>query len=379
MILFGLLCLAGAPHASAAAENVVTSAPKARSGEWITNSNGIRYRYTKDGKYAKDTWLNIKGGIYHFDKDGYCETGWITWNRNRYCASSAGKLYVKKWIQKNGKDYFLRSNGVLARDRLVKSGGKYYYVNESGVRVKNSWVTIGDDRCYFNNEGVRLQNTWLKYKNKYYYLDASGNKAVSCWVGKYYVGKNGARKTDCVVDGYYLDSTGKRTKVKWDYIFVGDSRIVGMQMARASADTVYIAKVSMGYAWLQSTAGPKLKEYLKKKPDVTVILALGINDLDSIDRYITYYRNLIAAYPKTTFRVLSVNPVNDKIAAAHGYKVRNTQIAAFNAKMKEEIGRSTYLTTYTYLRKKGFETRDGVHYSLKDYGEIYDYIIGKLQ
>ena len=52
---------------------------------------------------------------------------------------------------------------------------------------------------------------------------------------KYYVGANGTRVTNTVKDGYYLNASGKNViKVfNGDYIFVGDSRMVGMQSAVA--------------------------------------------------------------------------------------------------------------------------------------------------
>ena len=65
-----------------------------------------------------------------------------------------------------------------------------------------------------------------------------------CIRDRYYVGANGTRVTNTVKDGYYLNARGKNViKVfNGDYIFVGDSRMVGMQSAVAPSDTLYIAK-----------------------------------------------------------------------------------------------------------------------------------------
>ena len=73
--------------------------------------------------------------------------------------------------------------------------------------------------------------------------------------------------------------------------------------------------------------------------------------------------------------MLSVNPVNEKVGTAHGYKVKNSQIKKFNTQMKAEIGSERYLNTYTYLKKKGFETADGIHYASSVYKDLYNYII----
>ena len=83
--------------------------------------------------------------------------------------------------------------------------------------------------------------------------------------------------------------------------------MVGMKRTYSPSNTLYIAKEGMGYSWLKSTGGPTLKNNLKANPNVKVVLALGVNDLGNIQSYISYYRSLIKAFPKTKFYVLSVN------------------------------------------------------------------------
>ena len=58
-------------------------------------------------------------------------------------------------------------------------------------------------------------------------------------MGDYYVGQDGTLVADTMVDGYYVDENGKRRVVHFEdgdpkeetpqYIFVGDSRTVGMK------------------------------------------------------------------------------------------------------------------------------------------------------
>lgn len=378
MFLFCFLCFAGAVQSSAAV-NVVVSAQET-PGEWKTSGKGRRYRYTQNGKYAKNVWQKIGGSVYRFDKQGYVVTGWFTYGKKKYYAGSDGKLYVSKWLHEEGAYYYFLANGTLAKKQMVTSGKKTYYVNKSGERVKNTWVTKGKKKYFFSQKGVRLENTWLKYEGKFYYLGESGVMAKKQWIdNKYYVGSDGARKTDCVVKGYYLDSNGKKTSGKWSYIFVGDSRTEGMRLAISPSNTKYIAKISMGYSWLSSTAGHQLKKYLKQNPDVSVVLAFGVNDLGNIQKYISYYKNLIKNYPKTRFYVEAVNPVNEKLEAAHGYSVKNKQIKSFNKKMREAVGKSRFINTFSYLKTKGFQTSDGVHYTSADYKDLYNYITGKIK
>lgn len=153
--------------------------------------------------------------------------------------------------------------------------------------------------------------------------------------------------------------------------------MVGMSTAVSSSSLTYIAKVAMGYSWLESTAGPALRQSLNQSPYVKVVLALGVNDLGNIQRYISYYQTLIRTYPDTRFYILAVNPVDESKEAVYGYSVKNTDIKTFNKKMKAAFGAS-YLPSYGYLTQNGFETSDGVHYTAATYQKLYNYIMGKI-
>ena len=113
-------------------------------------------------------------------------------------------------------------------------------------------------------------------------------------------------------------------------------------------------------------------------PNVKVILAFGVNDLGNIGNYISYYNTLIKQYPKTKFYVLSVNPVDEKKEKEHGYTVKNSQIIAFDKKLKAAFGNGTYLNTYKFIVSRGVDTRDGVHYEEQVYRDLYNYIISKI-
>lgn len=268
----------------------------------------------------------------------------------------------------------------MVRSSMFKYKGSYYYVDKSGVRAERCWVSWQGKRYFFDQNGKRLEKTWLKSGGEYYYLESDGSMAVNKWIGNYHVGSDGVRQSDCVVDGYYLGADGKKTGRVFDgrYIFVGDSRMVGMQETVGGSDTRYIAKVSMGYTWLERTGGPELKEYLDYNPNVKVVLALGINDLGNITNYISYYRKLETEYPKTKFYLLSVNPVDEAVEAAHGYTVKNSQIKAFNKQLRAAAGAGVYLNSFTYLKKKGIETVDGVHYTAETYRLLNSYIMKKI-
>ena len=351
-------------------------------GKLITDRNGkIRYRYKKTKEYAAGIWLKIDTGYYYFDKKGYAKTGWFTYHKKTYYASPIGRVFHSRWKTDKGKKYYLQANGtmavncfltlsgktyrfttkgVLVVNRMYQIKGKTYFSSSDGSLVTNRWVkTTSGKRYYFDQNGERLEKQWVFYKNKFYYLMSTGAMAVSKKIGKYRVGSDGARIVQ-----------------KKNYVFVGDSRVVGMDMAVSSPDTSFIGKVSMGYSWMMSSAVPQLEKMLKSDPTMYVIFCFGINDLGNVGNYIAAYKNLIAKYKFTNFFFMSVNPVNYAVSTAHGYSVTNSQIEAFNSRLSEAMG-FRYLNTYSWLKKKGFDTNDGIHYSLSTYKKLYDYTVIK--
>lgn len=385
--LFFLLALLFCVRTPAQAANVIEKAAanseKLGKGKLITDKAGkVRFRFSKTKEYASKTWLKVDKHYYYFDKNGYAKTGWFTYRNNTYYATSTGQVYHSKWKTYRGKTFFLQSDGTMAANRFVRIKGKIYRFTTKGVLVTTQMYTIKGNtyfsqsdgsllvskwlkttsgkRYYFDENGQRVEKQWIFLKGKFYYLTASGAMAVSKKVGKYKVGEDGAR----IVESR-------------KYVFVGDSRVVGMDMAISSSDTTFIGKVSMGYSWMMSTAVPQLEKLLKDDPTMYVVFCFGINDLGNIENYINAYKNLIARYKYTNFFFMSVNPVNYAISSAHGYRVTNAQIEAFNSRLSSAMS-FRYLNTYTWLKKKGFETGDGIHYAAATYQKLYNYALKKM-
>lgn len=161
------------------------------------------------------------------------------------------------------------------------------------------------------------------------------------------------------------------------FIFVGDSRTVGMEEAvhaKSSSDAcAFIGKVGEGHYWLVNDGKYQLDAVLDDEPDATVIFNLGVNDLKEIDRYLETYEKLFADYPEADFHIMSVNPVGD-----HCEGIDNEEILAFNTKMKEHFPEQ-YLDCYNYLLNDGFETVDELHYNYETYRKIHLFVIQTLQ
>lgn len=322
----------------ASGKNVVESASesKVKPGYWMKNTKGWWYQYY-NGKYPKNKWLKIDGKIYYFNKKGYMVTG-----QRKY----------------KGDLYFLKKNGALYTGWKSIKGKRYYFSPETGAAVKG-WQTIGEERYCFGKNGVMYKNCTVDGIR----LDAKGRQVIS-------------DSSDAAI------STAPPQSEKTQMIFVGDSRTVGLQQV-VGGDATYIGKVGEGCAWFTRKAIKKLEKELDAFPTATVVLNFGINDLGNINDYITAYHQLMVRYPLARFFVVSIHPVEQKLAKSYGYSVTNQQIQAFNGQMKQVFA-ANYVDTYSYLmgtgaiQPRGKSTVDGIHYTAEGYQMIYQYIESQI-
>lgn len=154
------------------------------------------------------------------------------------------------------------------------------------------------------------------------------------------------------------------------YIYVGDSRFVGMNSAcniDSEDNTFVVAKISQGYSWLVSSAIYEIDSIVSSNKDITkwnIVIGLGVNDLGNISNYLEEYQRLSDNY---NLFVVSVNPVE-----YHSY-INNSNIIKFNNELKS-LDNIMYIDTYSSLISKGFSTKDGIHYTDETYENILSYI-----
>ena len=150
-----------------------------------------------------------------------------------------------------------------------------------------------------------------------------------------------------------------------EWFWVGDSRTVGM--ARG-IDIDYIGKVGATISFFRNNA-----ESIYQIRDKTVIINLGVNDLDS-----TAYLNLYNSMPdefldNNKVIVMAVNPCDGS------YQYLNSRIEQFNSNMSAGLdSRITFLDSYTFLMWNGFSTVDGLHYTDGTYVDIYNFVFDSL-
>lgn len=296
-----------------------------------------------------------------------CLPGMTVPAENAVAAAKANKKISGKLEITSRGIRFKKKNGKYVRSNWITYKGEYYYFRRNGYGRRNTFFTWQGEKYYAGKNGAIYVSKWLK-KGKYaYYLKKDGSMAADETLkisGRTYVFKKSGR----------LDTT-QSDEIKSDqYLFVGDSRIVGMSMFAPHNNADYIGKVSMGYGWLASEAGPRVKSVLKSTPNINVIFCFGVNDPGNVDAYIDYYRKIIAAYPKTDFYFMSVNPVG-----GGSIYVSNAMIEAFNRKLKKAVRERRYIDSYTHLVKTGFTSPDSVHYDGTTYLKIYAFAVEEIQ
>lgn len=159
------------------------------------------------------------------------------------------------------------------------------------------------------------------------------------------------------------------------YVFVGDSRYVGMSVMAQESD-VFISEKNMGYGYLVDQMDT-IKRICDEKS--ALIIGLGVNDINySSDNYVAKLNEMASQMDCQIYYML-VNPVDETKEALYGYSVRNDKIDAFNEKMIRELDpRIRIIDTNSYLKSVGYLTVDGLHYATETYRTIYDYIKASL-
>ena len=150
-----------------------------------------------------------------------------------------------------------------------------------------------------------------------------------------------------------------------EWFWVGDSRTVGM--ARSIAID-YIAKVGAGIKLFRDNA-----QSIYQIRNKTVIINLGVNDLDS-GAYLRLYNSMPDEFlDNNTVIFMSVNPCDGN------YSYLNSRIDAFNNAMRDGLdSRIQYLDSNAYLKYYGFRTTDGLHYTDATYADIYNFVFDSL-
>lgn len=151
------------------------------------------------------------------------------------------------------------------------------------------------------------------------------------------------------------------------YIYTGDSRIRRLNLTVRMdklENTWVVCKSGMGYSWFVNEGLPQINDIMKNQTEIdnwVIVSAWGVNDLWNSDTYIRKYRKLLKnEWKGCNLYLMSVNPVNGSMTAKY------SSIPYFNSKIKaftEEKKSIKYIDTYSVMKRQGFRTIDGLHYT----------------
>lgn len=163
------------------------------------------------------------------------------------------------------------------------------------------------------------------------------------------------------------------TEDAMEYLFVGDSRTVGMMDAvKNDGNVAYICEVGKGFSWLEDKASLDIPD---EADGAALVVTLGVNDTWNHKKYVKYLNDMAIAWKNMGYKLYfaSVNPVGS------GAAITQEDIDRFNACMKEELSDDwTYIDTATDLKKEGFSSTDGLHYGKNTYRRIFNLIMDRV-
>ena len=171
-------------------------------------------------------------------------------------------------------------------------------------------------------------------------------------------------------------------------IWSGDSRTLGLRdalrKANRSDEDLFTGRVGEGVRWFREEGMAELSDLIQANPGLPVVLNFGVNDPQLINEYVVAYWDVIRAHPDTRFYILSVNPLDEEFLIGEGQvdeavfeSVNSLNVARMNVKLKEEFG-SRYIDSASYLKSDGFDTVDGLHFTMETYLKIHDCVVKEL-
>ena len=164
-------------------------------------------------------------------------------------------------------------------------------------------------------------------------------------------------------------------------LYIGASRTANTADAVRDSSVFFYHCGGAGFRWFfnKTYHGGKGKEpalqvirtYLAGRPDGTVIIDLGGNDLYNIKVYIGFYRQLISRYPQAHFWFMGILPRAKTCRTNRARRKFNLRLA------KEFPGQVINLYDWVY-RQPDFKTKDGIHYYRKLSRKIYKKTMEKI-
>ncbi len=159
------------------------------------------------------------------------------------------------------------------------------------------------------------------------------------------------------------------------HIWFGDSRTVGMRSAVGDGGDIWVAQSGAGFSWFNGDGLKQVNSTLEAGD--TIVVNFGVNDPGNIKQYIKRINELAnTEWKSNKIVVMSVNPVED----GRSSKTTDKQVDEFNKAMKDGLSGSNiqFIDTNSTMKKNGFNTKDGLHYTVDTYKKLHDDLLKKV-
>ena len=138
--------------------------------QWINNKC---YYFDNNGYMSANTWI----GDSYVDASG-------AWVPGKQKPTPGWKVVSGRWK-------YMESNGEYVKSRWLLLGSTWYHFDENGW-MQTGWIQLGDSKYYLESSGAMLSNGWHWIENVCYYFDNNGCVASDTWIDNWYVDVNGA-------------------------------------------------------------------------------------------------------------------------------------------------------------------------------------------
>lgn len=111
------------------------------AAKWIRDERGWWYS-SGDGTCPINEWALIGDKNYHFDSDGYMQTGWLKDNGCWYYLTDSGAMMQAGWLKIQNDWYFFHEDGTMAAEEAING----FYVGSDGKWINGAEgsLTIAD-------------------------------------------------------------------------------------------------------------------------------------------------------------------------------------------------------------------------------------------
>ena len=142
-----------------------TPAPEVKAG-FKKDEKGTKYQRA-NGSFAKDEWEPVNGIWYHFDENGYMQTGWLNLDGTWYYLNADGSMAKDTWIG----TYYVDGSGAWVVEGWQNNGYGWWYQRANGTYPASEWEIINGIWYYFDENGYMLADTTTPDG---YYVDING-------------------------------------------------------------------------------------------------------------------------------------------------------------------------------------------------------------